>query len=108
MRRLIVLTAAAAALACSAQAQSQPSTPNSDPPASSAAAAPPSQPAAGASASGTNTAATAQDLSAGLAVKDSTGAAIGQISGVKTDAGGKRVATIKMGSSSFAVDLSYV
>jgi uncharacterized Zn-binding protein involved in type VI secretion len=37
-------------------------------------------------------------------VKDNTGATIGQITQLKPDASGKQVATIKMGSDTFAVD----
>ncbi|WP_293678567.1 hypothetical protein [uncultured Phenylobacterium sp.] len=39
-----------------------------------------------------------------MAVKDSTGATIGTITDVKAAAGGKKTATIKMGSDTFAVD----
>jgi hypothetical protein len=81
--------------------QSQPSAPT----------APQAQPTAPASAAGaadtgaaanTNaTAAPAQPLATGLTVKDNTGAAIGQITAVKTDAAGRSMATIKMGADTF-------
>jgi hypothetical protein len=39
-------------------------------------------------------------------VKDNTGATIGQITELKPDASGHQMATIKMGTSTFAVDAS--
>jgi hypothetical protein len=42
----------------------------------------------------------------GLPVTDKTGAKIGSVADVKTDASGKKVATIKMGADTFAVDTS--
>src|SRR5262249_7250540 len=48
----------------------------------------------------------AAPLTAGLPVKDKNGATIGSVADVKTDASGKKVATIKMGADSFAVDAS--
>jgi hypothetical protein len=42
-------------------------------------------------------------VTAGLTVKDNTGAEIGQVSDVKADASGKSMATIKMGTKSFQV-----
>ena len=42
-------------------------------------------------------------VSAGMTVKDKTGASIGQVADVKSD-GGKTMATIKMGADTFAVD----
>jgi uncharacterized protein YrrD len=45
-------------------------------------------------------------VTAGLPVKDKTGATIGQVADVKADASGKQVATIKMGADTFAVDTS--
>jgi hypothetical protein len=41
-----------------------------------------------------------------MAVKDNTGATIGSIADVKTGADGKKTATIKMGTDTFAVDTS--
>jgi hypothetical protein len=41
-----------------------------------------------------------------MAVKDNSGATIGSITDVKTDASGKKTATIKMGADTFAVDTS--
>jgi hypothetical protein len=45
-------------------------------------------------------------VTAGLPVKDKTGASIGQVTEVKADASGKQVATIRMGADTFAVDTS--
>jgi hypothetical protein len=45
-------------------------------------------------------------VTAGLPVKDKNGATIGSVADVKTDASGKKVATIRMGADSFAVDTS--
>jgi hypothetical protein len=44
-----------------------------------------------------------QPLAAGMTVKDNTGAAIGQVAKLDTDAAGKTMATIKMGADSFQV-----
>jgi hypothetical protein len=41
-----------------------------------------------------------------MTVKDNTGATIGQVSDVKTDASGKQMATIQMGADRFSVDTS--
>jgi hypothetical protein len=57
---------------------------------------------AGASTSSTG----AGSITPGLPVKDKTGASIGSVAEVKTDTSGKKVATIKMGADSFAVDTS--
>ena len=100
MRNLFLLTAAGAALAWGAQAQAPKTTPDPSPPASPSA----DPPASSATGAGANTAAAAADLAAVLSVKDSSGAQIGQIADLKADASGKRVATIKMGASTFAVD----
>jgi hypothetical protein len=53
--------------------------------------------------SATNTSAR---VSAGMTVKDSTGASIGQVTEVKPDASGQQTATIKMGTDTFAVGTS--
>lgn len=82
MRFVIALSAAAFGLSIAASAAAQPST------------APPS-------ASSTQPGAA---ITAGLPVKDKTGAVIGEITQVKPDASGKQLATIKMGDDSFAVD----
>ncbi|RAK59542.1 hypothetical protein DJ021_06865 [Phenylobacterium hankyongense] len=55
--------------------------------------------AAGADVSGSNA-----SVTTGMTVKDKTGAPIGQVTEVKADASGQQVATIKMGSDTFAVD----
>lgn len=44
------------------------------------------------------------NVTAGMTVKDNTGAAIGQVTDVKADASGAKLATIKMGSQTFAVE----
>jgi len=96
MWNLFLSTAASVALAWSAHAP--PATPNADP------STPPAATSAAPTGVGVNAAASAADLSVGLSVKDSAGVAIGQITDLKTDAAGKRVATIKMGASSFKVE----
>ncbi|MEO8113011.1 MAG: hypothetical protein ABI655_01430 [Phenylobacterium sp.] len=53
-----------------------------------------------------NASATASVISVGLAVKDNTGVTVGQVTGLKTDASGKQLATIKMGADSFTVEIS--
>lgn len=45
-------------------------------------------------------------VTAGLPVKDMNGTTIGSVTDVKTDASGNKVATIKMGADTFAVDAS--
>lgn len=78
---------------------------------STAPAAPPSSAAgsygAGAGTGATSSTATAA-VTAGLPVKDKTGATIGSVADVKTDASGKQVATIQMGADKFAVDTSAI
>jgi hypothetical protein len=81
----------------SAQAPAPPAAPAARP----SSAAPPTSSAAGAS--GADTAAhvaAGAGLTTGMSVKDNTGALIGEVSGLK---GG--VATVKMGSDTFAVDV---
>jgi hypothetical protein len=117
--RLVSVTAALSLLTLPALAQtsaSQPASgaPPADQPNSSAPAAsqPTSSPpatngAASSSAPSASTGANANasvpaQLAAGLAVKDNTGASIGQIASVETDSKtGQKMATIKMGSDSF-------
>ena len=100
-------TAALAAIVCAlpiaAAAQmtgppAQPATPPVNPPAATTQA-----PSANTGAAA-NTNAALPALSSGLAVKDNTGATIGQIASLQTDASGKQMATIKMGSDTFNVD----
>jgi hypothetical protein len=57
--------------------------------------------AADADAAGTNA-----SVTTGMSVKDKGGAIIGEVTGVKADASGKNLATIKMGADSFSVDTS--
>jgi hypothetical protein len=49
---------------------------------------------------------TSATVSAGMNVKDSTGATIGQVTDVKADASGQQTATISMGADTFAVGTS--
>lgn len=71
--------------------------PSTDPMAPPAAS--PAAPSAGAAAADAS-------VTVGMTVKDNTGAAIGSVSEVKTDAAGAKVATIQMGADVFAVDTS--
>lgn len=118
MRSILTFGAAALALSIAVPAAAQTTT-SKTPPASSSNAAPagtttsaappasdPASPPASTASSGTaaDTSATASALAVGLSVKDNTGATIGQVTQLKPDASGKQVATIKMGSDTFAVD----
>jgi len=108
-KRLAFAAVAALALAAApALAQS----PSSAPPASDPAASPPpstsAAPPAGDTSAAPSASASGADVSVttGMPVKDNTGATIGSVSDVKTDADGKKTATIKMGTDTFAVDTS--
>lgn len=46
----------------------------------------------------------AAPLAVGATVKEKTGTSIGQVTAVKPDSTGKQVATIKMGTDTFAVE----
>jgi hypothetical protein len=74
---------------------------------SSSPAGPPSS-SGGSSGMGPSTSRTgaAASVTAGLPVRDKNGATIGSVADVKTDASGNKVATIKMGADTFAVDAS--
>jgi hypothetical protein len=85
-------TGAQAGATTGATAGAASGTTSGDAGASAAAAAP------SAASTGTNA-----SVSAGMTVKDKTGASIGQVADVKSD-GGKTMATIKMGADTFAVD----
>lgn len=115
MRSILTFGATAVALAIALPAAAQTTGATSKtpaaPPASSSTAAPASESSTAAPPSTSASSGTAADASAttaalavGLTVKDNTGAAIGQITQLKPDASGKQVATIKMGSDTFAVD----
>jgi hypothetical protein len=95
MRSFVKLAAAVVALAVAGPALAQTTAPadQTTPPAAPAEGA---APAAGAPAA-------AAPVAAGQPVKDSTGAVIGEVAEVKPDATGKPMATIKMGTDSFAV-----
>lgn len=104
MMKVLSAAAAIAALTVAAPAfaqQTQPEASGASTSASTAAAEKPAAeapPAAGADAAGANA-----SVTAGMTVKDKTGASIGQVADVKAD-GGKTMATIKMGADTFAVD----
>jgi len=109
MRFMIASGAAAlilaAALPAAAQTTATQPTAPSGPASSAGSSAYGSTTAPSASTSGADTSATASaTLAVGLPVKDNTGATIGSITQVKPDAAGKKVATIKMGTDTFAVD----
>ncbi len=114
MRSILTFGAAALALSIAVPAAAQTTTSKAPPAASPEAAAPASTSAAppagdpastpATAPSGTDASATASALAVGLSVKDNTGATIGQVTQLKPDASGKQVATIKMGSDTFAVD----
>jgi hypothetical protein len=92
--RLIHPLSAAALLACPAIALAQAADtarPGATPAASSTTTAPPGA---------------ASTVTAGLPVKDKDGKPIGKVTEVKTDAGGKTIAMIKMGADSFGVNAS--
>jgi hypothetical protein len=114
MNRLLAASAIAALALCGASAASAQDT--GDQPATSATPATPADPgtsaatpatppeqaeAPSAAASGANA-----SVTMGMDVKDNTGAKIGTVSDVKTDASGKQMATINMGADSFQVDTS--
>jgi hypothetical protein len=111
--RPLLIAAALAVCPALAAAQAAPPKPAEaapEAPAPSAAAAPekaakdagPAQPAATGGAA--NAAATTPGLAVGLAVKDNTGATIGQITDLKTDTDGKQVAVVNMGGEAFSVE----
>ena len=101
MMRHVLYAAAAAALltfaATPVMAQPTAKATRSDEPAASAAATP-DTPAPSAAGAGSDV-----SVVTGMSVKDKTGATIGQVSDVKTDAG-RTTATIKMGADVFAVE----
>ena len=106
--RLISSLTAAALIAIPSIALAQAAGAGADQP-GAAASAPPSaaseSPGAGMSA-GASTSTGAAAVTAGLPVKDKTGATIGSVADVKRDPSGSQVATIKMGADKFAVDTS--
>lgn len=110
MRSFLKFGAAALALsiAAPALAQTTPST-QTTPPAPTESTDPSAAATGSATTPGAQTG-TATDTSATVAagqpVKDSTGATIGEVADVKPDATGKSMATIKMGETSFAVDVN--
>lgn len=108
MPNLPIAIATAAALCAvplvgAAQTSSSAPSTSTTPPAGAASAT--GKAAATGAAANTNATAGAptQPLAAGMTVKDNTGAAIGQVAKLDTDAAGKTMATIKMGADSFQV-----
>ncbi|MDO9431220.1 MAG: hypothetical protein Q7T84_07945 [Phenylobacterium sp.] len=99
MRSILTFGAAALALAITSAPAMAQGAAQSDEATSPAAEGSP----AASSPSGTDASATAP-LTVGATVKDKTGASIGQVTAVKPDPGGKQVATIKMGTDTFAVE----
>lgn len=87
---LMIATAASLAL-CAGVALASPSSHSASPP-------PPASTGTGA-----DTSATTGAFTVGMPVKDSTGAVIGSIASLDTDASGKQNAVIKMGADQFAV-----
>jgi hypothetical protein len=96
MRSILTFGAAALALAITSAPAMAQSAAQSDEATEAAPAA--------SSPSGADASATAATLAVGATVKDKTGASIGQVTAVKPDPGGKQVATIKMGTDTFAVE----
>ena len=87
---------AASQPATAAPAASQPSATDQTPPPAAGSAAPSASTGSNANAS------VPAQLSAGLTVKDNTGASIGQVASIDTDSKtGEKMATIKMGKDSF-------
>jgi hypothetical protein len=91
MRNILLCTAAIATMAWSGQAVAQVSKPGAV------------NPPTAATGSAANTTASASGLSVGLSVKDSSGATIGKLTDLKTDASGKEMATIRMGANDVSV-----
>lgn len=111
MRSILTFGAAALALSIALPAAAQTAqgtagtkTPAAPPEATAPATSPAAPPATAGVGSASDASAAASTLAVGLSVKDNTGATIGQITQLKPDAGGKQVATIKMGAETFAVD----
>ena len=96
MRSILTFGAAALALAITSAPAMAQSAAQSD---EAKEAAPAASSPAGADAS-----ATAATLAVGATVKDKTGTSISQVTAVKPDPTGKQVATIKMGTDTFAVE----
>lgn len=91
MRNVFLCTAAIAAMAWSPQALAQVAKPGAvNPPAASTGLA-------------ANATAKVSQLTVGLAVKDSTGATVGKLTDLKTDASGKQMATIRMGANDVSI-----
>ncbi|MHB8530343.1 MAG: hypothetical protein ACYC8V_12655 [Caulobacteraceae bacterium] len=100
--------AAAAAILCACPVLAAAQAVNPAPSAASAVAQPPAAavaptPPAATTGAQANANAAVPALTSGLAVKDNTGATIGQIASLQTDASGKQMAVIKMGTDTFSV-----
>ena len=117
MRPALLIAAGIAAMSGAAFAASQPATSNMPPtdapmqstaPSSQTTAPPATSSAPSTSGSASDTSATAgaaaaPQLSVGQPVKDNTGATIGAISSINTNASGQQMAVIKMGADTFQV-----
>lgn len=103
MRQVLSAAAVVAALGLAAPAFAQTTTSSDAAPAAEASADAKAGASADAAAPSAASAGANASVTAGMTVKDKTGASIGQVADVKTDAG-KTMATIKMGSDTFAVD----
>ena len=91
MRNVFLCTTAIAAIAWSALGSAQAGQPGAvNPPAASTGSA-------------SNATAKVSQLSIGLSVKDSTGATVGKLTDLKTDASGKQMATIRMGAHDVSI-----
>jgi hypothetical protein len=114
MRVIGALGTAALALSIALPAAAQSMSPMQSAPPTSAPASPPadeSSPPSDAQAPSTSAspapgadAGATVPVTAGLPVKDNTGATIGKVMQVRPDAGGKQTAVIAMGADTFAVD----
>ena len=94
MRKLMICTLSMAGMAWSAAALAQTGKTAVNPPAATGATS--------------DTTTTSGGLKAGLSVKDSAGVAVGTLSELKTDASGKRWATIRVGADDVSVEADKV
>jgi len=91
MRNVFLCTTVIAAVAWSAQGLAQAGQPGAV------------NPVGAATGSAANATAKVSQLSVGLSVKDSTGAIVGKLTDLKTDASGKQMATIRMGAHDVSI-----
>ena len=110
---LLIGGQALAASSSTAKSSTPPATPPADtstgsatsPDTSAPPSTPPSAPPTATTATGTNTSATTGGFTVGQPVKDNTGATIGAIADLKSDAAGNKNAVIKMGNDQFQVSV---